>query len=60
MLCTLINHKNDVNTIENACGTTSHRQVVSLQSFEHFDIIFLVNKSINHGKLLSICFYHNI
>lgn len=33
--------------------------VVSLQSFEHFDVISMFDKSINHGKLLSICFFYN-
>ena len=37
--------------------TTSCRRVVSLQSFEHFDVISMVNKSTDHGKLLSVCFF---
>ena len=36
--------------------TTSHRQVVSLQSFQHFDIISMDNKSTDLGKLLLIFF----
>ena len=32
-----------------------HMQVVSLQNFEQFDIIFIVDKSTEHGILL-ICF----
>src|SRR6056300_1360828 len=31
-------------------------QVVSLQSFGHFDVIFMVDESIDHGKSNSICF----
>ena len=34
--------------------------VVSLQSFEHFDIISVVLKSTDHGNLLSIYFENNI
>jgi len=29
-------------------------------SFEHFDVISMVDKSTDHGKLLSIVFYNNI
>ena len=32
-----------------------HMQVVSLQNFEQFDVIFIVDKSTEHGILL-ICF----
>ena len=32
------------------------RAAVSLQSFEHFDVISIVDKSTDHRKLLSICF----
>ena len=27
-----------------------------LKSFEHFDVISMVDKSTDHGKMLSICF----
>ena len=40
--------------------TTSHRQVVSLQSFQRFDIISMDNKSTDLGKLLLIFFYNTI
>ena len=36
--------------------TTSRRRVVSLRSFEHCDVISIVDKSTDHGRLLSICF----
>ena len=32
------------------------QRVVLLKSFEHFDLISMVDKSKNHGKLLSTCF----
>ena len=34
------------------------QQVLLLKSFEHFDLISMVDKSKNHGKLLSTCFYN--
>ena len=35
----------------------NHEQqvVVSLQSFEHLDVIFMVNKRIDHGKFSPTC-----
>ena len=39
--------------------TTSCRRVVSLQSFEHFDVISMVNKSTDH-VVVRLFFYHNI
>ena len=33
--------------------------MVSLQSFVHFDVISMVHKSTDDGKLLSICFFYN-
>ena len=44
--------------VQNSTGNTSRGQVVSLQSFEHFDIISMVDKSTEHGKLLSIGSFH--
>ena len=38
----------------------SRRRVVSLQRFEHLDIISMFDETIDHGKLFSICFYNNI
>jgi len=32
-------------------------RVVSLKSFEHFDVIAMVDKSRDNGKLLTICFF---
>ena len=37
-------------------GTTLLRLVVSFLSFEHFDVISMVDMSTDHGKLLSIFF----
>ena len=31
--------------VQNSSGTKNHRQVVSLQSFEHFDVMSMVDKS---------------
>ena len=36
--------------------TQMKRRLVSLQGFEHFDVIALVDKSRDNGKLLTICF----
>ena len=42
-------------------GVTSRRhEVVSLQSFEHFDVIYLVDKNTDHGQLSWFAFYNNI
>ena len=38
---------------------TQLRLVVSLQSFQHLEVISMVHKSTDHGKLLSICFFNN-
>ena len=51
MVCTLVNHKNNIKKGQNAKGTKSHGQVVSLQSLEHFYTISMVDKSIDDGKL---------
>ena len=32
-------------------------RVVSLQSFEHFDVIAMVDKSRDNGKLFTICLF---
>ena len=32
----------------------------SLKNLEHFDVISMVDKSIDHGKLLSVCCYNTI
>ena len=40
---------------------TSYRRVVSLQSFEHLDVISMVDEGTDHGKLLfDLFFYHNM
>ena len=43
MVCTLIDHTNDV-------------KMSKTLSFEHVDVISMVDKNTDHGKLLSICF----
>ena len=49
MVCTLIDHRNDVNMFKpTASGFT--------EKLEHFDVISMVDKSIDNGKLLSTCF----
>ena len=47
MVCILIDHRNDVNMLKT-------------QSFEHFDVICMVDKSTSHIKLLSICYFPTI
>ena len=52
MVCTLI-------TIEMTFGHSKlkwNHEPQAMQSFEHFDVISVVDKSIDHGKLLSNCF----
>ena len=56
MVCTLIDHRNDVKTFQIQVQP-SRRRLVSLQSFEHFDVISTVDKSTERGKVLSICFF---
>ena len=62
MVNTLIDHRNDVKMFKTQVEppwiheTTSRRRVFSQQSFEHYDVISMVGKSIEHGKLLSIYF----
>ena len=34
--------------------------MTSKKGFEHFDVISMVDKDKDHGKLLSICFFNNI
>ena len=42
MACTLINHRNDVKMFKT--------QVVSLQSFEDFDVISIMDEITDHGN----------
>ena len=57
MVYTLISHRKWWQNVQNSSGTTSHRWVVSQQSFEHFDSYMVNNyKSIGHRKLLPCCF----
>ena len=43
-------------TLLNTGLCSGRRQVVSLQSIEHFDAISMIDKGAECGKLLSICF----
>ena len=51
MVCTPVDHRNNIKKGQNAKGTKSHGQVVSLQSLEDFYAISMVDKSIDDGKL---------
>ena len=56
MVFTLIEHKNNVKmsqNVQNWSGTKSRRRVISMQSFDHFDAISMVDNDTNHGELLS-------
>ena len=48
MVCTRIDHRNDIRMfttqVEPVRHSTSHRSMDSLQSFEHFDVISMVDK----------------
>ena len=37
----------------------SCKGVVSLQNCDYFDVISIVDESVDHGQLLSICFFYN-
>ena len=56
VLYTLIDHSNNVNMFKTHSGTTSRRRVASPQRFEHFDVIPLVDRCVDHRKSLSNCF----
>ena len=59
MVQTLIDHTNDVKMFKTQVEppwihrTKSRRRVFSKQSFEHYEVISIVDKSIEHGILLS-------
>ena len=42
LVCTLIDHDMTSN-VQKSSGTTNHRRVASLQSFEHFDVISMTD-----------------
>ena len=49
MVCTLIDHTNDVKMVNTQVKPSAAREgerVISLQSFKHFTVISMVNKSI--------------
>ena len=48
MVCVLIEHRNDHAVKSFACSLWFYL------SFEHFDVVYMVDKSTDHGKLLSI------
>ena len=51
ILLSTIVYCNNVNMFKTHCGTTNRRRVVSLQRFEHFDVIPLVDKG-NHCRFV--------
>ena len=44
---------------KNSSETTYRKRVVSLHRWKHYNVISVVGKSADQGKLLSICFYNN-
>ena len=61
MVCTLIDHRNDV--IKCSKLKWNHDPLASgfTAKFRTFyGVISMVDKSVDHGKLWSICFYDNI
>ena len=56
MGCTLIDQRNNVKISKLYSKTARLRLVLPLQSFEHIDVISMVDKSTDHEKLLSICY----
>ena len=56
MVYTLIDHRNDATKCSKLCSeTTSLRPVVPLEFLTFYDANSIVCKSVEHGKLLSIC-----
>ena len=56
MVYTLIDHRNDATKCSKLCSeTTSLRSVVPLEFLTFYDANSIVRKSVEHGKLLSIC-----
>ena len=60
MVCSVIDHRNDVKMFKTQVEPRAVGAEASLQNFEHFDFISMVDKRTYHGKLLSIFFYNNI
>ena len=55
MVYTLIDHRNVAIKCSKLCSETTHlRLVVSLEFWTFYDIISMVSKSVDHGKLWSI------
>ena len=50
MVDTFIDHRNEVNMFKLCSETSNRSRVVSLQRFDHFDIISMV-VSIGYGKM---------
>ena len=44
MVCALIDHTDDFNMFQTQVEPRAAGEVVSWQSFEHFDVIFMVDK----------------
>ena len=59
MVCTLFGQKG-CQKVQQSRGTTSCRRVFSGQSLEHFDVISMVDKSIDHGNCCRFFFDNNI
>ena len=56
MIYTLIDHRNDVIKCSELCSeTTRLRLVFPLEFGTFYDVISMVYKSVDHGKLWSIC-----
>ena len=53
MVCSFIDHKNDVKMFKICSENTWLRLVVPLE-FAHFDMISMFEKSTDHGKMLNL------
>ena len=54
MVCILIDHKDDVKKVQNfAVKPLDRLRLVFPVEFEHLDVISMVDKGKDHGKLLS-------
>ena len=54
MVCTLIDYRNDVNMLKSLQQNHSPATFWLYLTFEHFDVISMVCKRTDHGKLSSI------
>ena len=59
MVDNLIDHRNDVIKCSQLCSeTTRLRLVVPLEFYTFYNVTPMVCKSVDHGKLWSICYLH--